>query len=533
VSLSIAFKTDVGRKREINEDSYAVLGRQQLGQKFDSLIVVADGMGGGRSGDVASSIVAQAVPETIHEFLYDRNGANGALDPVRLLRDALVRANHLVWMRATERQLRGMGTTCVAAIVKENALFIGNVGDSRAYLLREGKLSQLTEDHSEVWQQVKAGNMTREEAGRSRFRNRITRALGLKPEVLPDIYPVTLQEGDTLLLCTDGLTTEVSDSAIARILATAPDAQEACDRLVTTALRHGGSDNVTVVVLRYGSFTPLALPEESLEEDDELPTDPDQDWRLAAVQDMAPDDEAIDEEEEDAVDIDSPPTVRRRGKAENAEMHAALGGGGLAITLILILALLVIAEGSALYLALQHRVVTPPAPPMPRAPVEQKPTDGQLIYTVPNGLLSQPVRNDPLVMDAQGYLYVLSATNGRILKVDPKKGTATPVIRTSVGPDPFLVSGEKSAPKTFYFAFDASGNRYQTNPQQKSIDVYQGQTRVKQIAKGRLKAPASLLVDYFGNIYVIDDHYLYKIEAYPPLEQQREKNKPQGEEIVP
>ena len=175
-----------------------------------------------------------------------------------------------------------MGTTCVAAILHDGVLTVGNAGDSRAYLLREGKLRQITEDHSQVWQEVLAGKMTREEAQKSKFRNAITKSIGLGGEVDADIKEFDLIEGDTLLLCSDGLTTEVGDQDIADILASAANAQAACERLTDAALRKGGSDNITVVVLRYGDFTPLGGAEiepERVTAGEEDATDERAEWR--------------------------------------------------------------------------------------------------------------------------------------------------------------------------------------------------------------------------------------------------------------
>src|SRR5690349_10898567 len=175
VTLSLGFKTDVGRKRDNNQDSYAVLGRDNLDGKLDALLVVADGMGGARGGEIASGLVAQTVPQAVRDALIERNGTAAPLDTTRLLEQTITRANSSVWKRQQEQsELRGMGTTCVAALLMGDRLTVGNVGDSRAYLLRDGRLSQITEDHSEIWEQVRSGRMTREEARVSRFRNTIT-----------------------------------------------------------------------------------------------------------------------------------------------------------------------------------------------------------------------------------------------------------------------------------------------------------------------------------------------------------------------
>jgi protein phosphatase len=542
VSLSIGFKTDVGRIRDTNQDSYVVLKGKDLADEFDALLVVADGMGGtggDRGGEVASAVVVQTLPEAIHEFLAERNDGKNPLDPNRLLRDGIVRANYNVRTRQLEqRELSGMATTCVAALVKGNALTIGNVGDSRAYLLRDGKLRQITEDHSEVWQEVIAGNMTREEARKSRFRNRVTQGIGLRSEVKPDVETLPLAEGDTVLLCSDGLSTEVSDDQIARTLAGIPDAQEACDALLKAALRNGGADNITVVVMRYGTFTPLVQPAANgtarpepaaVEEEDEEDTDPEQNWRTqarrqepaAAVTAPIPDryEEPAPDDDEDAYDDEEYDDAPRRSQRERAaEEQETLGGGGLVMVLLILLAFLAVAEGIALYIASANRKVTystinvassntPISAPLTMAPT----TDKDLVYAEITTVYKQPIRDDILVMDSDNTMIVVTK-EGKILRLTPQ-GVATPLGVLMGDSSAGRKAGDNAA--KVYVALDASSNRYQSNPTTKSIDKYTiGGTRVvSDIKKGELKAPAALAVDHSGNIFVIDDHILKKIEA--------------------
>ncbi|HLV79066.1 MAG TPA: SpoIIE family protein phosphatase, partial [Chthonomonadaceae bacterium] len=361
---------------------------------------------------------------------------------------------------------------------------VGNVGDSRAYLLREGLLRQITEDHSEVWEEVKAGRMTREQARRSRYRNVITRALGLQPDVKTDVQTLSLRAGDTLLLCSDGLSTEVDDAGIAHILATVPDIQETCDRLVEAALENGGSDNITVVALRFGPFTPLALPED----DEEETTDPDQDWREvvrrpAASQDRSP---VLPQRRRD-----TPPTRR-----------SLLFPAGLVF-----LILLALAEAAAGYYLRQRLNAHPPAPKPPPLVTLSKPTDGPLTYGKPALLLKKPFRDDYLLLDADGNAIVVGLSGAK-LRVSPK-GAVTQIPGLSVagasGPEPPRV----------YMALDPSGNLYQTNPLTRSIEKYKpdGTRIAANIGKGWLRAPAALQIDAFGNIYILDDHHLKMIPA--------------------
>src|SRR3954447_26150604 len=224
--------TDVGLVRAHNEDRYLADER---------LFAGADGVGGHKAGEVAS----QTAVETLH-----REFTEPTTD---VLIDAVKLANRTVWSLAeTNRDQRGMGTTLTAIALVDDGdderLAIVNVGDSRAYLLQQGELEQLTEDHSLVEQLVREGQLTPEEAQVHPQRSIITRALGLDPEVEVDSWELTPYKGDRLLLCSDGLTNEVSDEEIASTLRTVSDPEEAAQQLVHEAREHGGSDNITCVV---------------------------------------------------------------------------------------------------------------------------------------------------------------------------------------------------------------------------------------------------------------------------------------------
>ncbi len=225
--------TDPGRKRRRNEDAYVL----------DSpLFVVADGMGGARAGEVASRLAAAAFRE-YHE-------ADDLPGEERI--PAIVQeANRRIYARSQEdAQASGMGTTVTAALLDGGRLIIGHVGDSRAYRLHDGELTQLTEDHSLVADLVRSGRLTPEEAEAHPQRSVITRALGTDPEVDVDALVVEAEPGDIYLLCSDGLTTMVTDDAILRIVEGAPSLEEAARELVRAANRGGGEDNVTVILFR-------------------------------------------------------------------------------------------------------------------------------------------------------------------------------------------------------------------------------------------------------------------------------------------
>jgi PPM family protein phosphatase len=230
VRLVTGSATDVGRVREGNEDGLLV-------DETMGLVAVADGMGGHQAGEVASATALEALRAAV------RSG--------RPIRDAIVEANEAVYDKAEDNsELRGMGTTITAGtLASGGTLLIAHVGDSRAYLLRDSDLSQITDDHSLVEEMVRDGQLTPEQAAVHPQRSIITRALGIDAEVEVALYPVELRPGDRLMLCSDGLTTMVSADDIAAILRRESDPQRAARQLIDAANEAGGEDNVTAVVV--------------------------------------------------------------------------------------------------------------------------------------------------------------------------------------------------------------------------------------------------------------------------------------------
>lgn len=228
--ISAGAFSDVGRVREGNEDAHLVDDRL-------ALFAIADGMGGHRGGEVASWTAIEALRAAV---------ASG--QPIN---DAVKQANTAVLERAAGHpELEGMGTTMTAVVVAGGRrLLIGHVGDSRAYLLRGGELSRLTEDHSLVEELVREGRLTPEQAETHPQKAIVTRALGVEPGVDVDVYAVDVAEGDRLLLCSDGLTDMVRERDIERVLRGEGDPQRAAERLVDEANEAGGVDNITAVVL--------------------------------------------------------------------------------------------------------------------------------------------------------------------------------------------------------------------------------------------------------------------------------------------
>ena len=228
------WRTDTGRQRRENEDSAYV---------HAPVFVVADGMGGAQAGEVASRIAT----ETFSEGL-PRSGT-----PEDRLAELVRDANQRIYDRSRAEQGRaGMGTTLTAAYLADGHLAIAHVGDSRAYLLRDGELTRLTQDHSLVDELVRQGKLTEAQAAEHPQRSIITRALGPEPEVEVDTFSYPVQTGDTLLLCSDGLTSMIAEDQVAEILASATTLEQAADQLISCANAAGGRDNITVVLCRFG-----------------------------------------------------------------------------------------------------------------------------------------------------------------------------------------------------------------------------------------------------------------------------------------
>ena len=228
-----AVRTDTGRQRNANEDSYFTAA---------PLFVVADGMGGAQAGEVASKAAAESFARDLPEA-----------PPERVLEETIEGANRTIHELARkDPSLAGMGTTTTAAIVDLEAeeVALGHVGDSRAYRLRGGKLEQLTRDHSLVEEMRRKGQLTDAQAEDHPQRSIITRALGPEPEVQVDLQTVPAQPGDVFLICSDGLTTMLDDEKIAHLLGRATSLQSAVRALVDEANRAGGRDNITVVAFR-------------------------------------------------------------------------------------------------------------------------------------------------------------------------------------------------------------------------------------------------------------------------------------------
>ncbi len=251
--IEVAGQTDVGRKRSHNEDTFAIYS--EFG-----LYIVADGMGGHASGEVASKMAVETVAEHFRatqedaELTWpykmdgpDRYDANRLTVGIKL-------ANLKIYDKAQrEEQCHGMGTTIVATLFLDDKVLIGHVGDSRVYRFRDGQLTQLTEDHSLLNDYIRMKRLSSDDVGKFPHKNVIVRALGMKESVQVDLLADALRLGDTYLLCSDGLSGMVDDPGLAYILGEEPDLDTACERMIHAANRNGGQDNITCVLARLES----------------------------------------------------------------------------------------------------------------------------------------------------------------------------------------------------------------------------------------------------------------------------------------
>lgn len=233
--------TDIGKRRSSNQD-FVYASEQPVGN-LTNLMIVADGMGGHNAGDLASRYTVESMVAYIERSEEKR--------PIPLLSMAIHYANDLVMEKAkTDKALEGMGTTVVAATIQDGYLYVANVGDSRLYLIDQ-EIEQITRDHSLVEEMIRIGELQHQDARSHPDRNVITRAIGVNSPVKIDFFDMKLEEGDRILLCSDGLTNMVDDDEILHIVKKCASPQEAAQRLVTEANKNGGKDNVSVVLAEF------------------------------------------------------------------------------------------------------------------------------------------------------------------------------------------------------------------------------------------------------------------------------------------
>jgi PPM family protein phosphatase len=327
-----AGRTDVGRQRSANEDSLMV---------SPPLFAVADGMGGAKAGEVASAVAVEAV-----------EAATESSEPAEAQLASIVReANRRIYeLAVADESRRGMGTTLTLAKVHDDDVSLAHVGDSRAYRMRDGRLEQVTRDHSLVAELERTGQITPEAAEHHPQRSIITRALGPEPDVEVDTYTLAGRTGDLFLMCSDGLTSMISDDEVGSILRSASSLDQAADELIKAANQSGGKDNITVILFRLGDGEPA----ETAVHTSPVPGDEDTivgGLSAADVQAAAPPPPASEEEPltalhevpADATVVPAPaPPVADRAAAEPAPRRRRRGRRvmGAAVTLLLLAAVI-------------------------------------------------------------------------------------------------------------------------------------------------------------------------------------------------
>lgn len=235
--MQIFAKTDIGKERRINEDFFYITDKKDEIQ----LAILADGMGGYNAGEVASKTATQAVLEYIEEHFSKE-------EIEETIRQSIEYANKVVYEKAkTKKELDGMGTTLDVCLIYNNKIYIGHIGDSRVYRIRDNEMQRITRDDSYVQTLIEDGKITKEEAFNHPKKNMITKALGCMGDVVPNIYEETFEENDIILMTSDGLTNMVKEEEILDIIKQNPE--EAVEQLIKKANDNGGYDNITVVII--------------------------------------------------------------------------------------------------------------------------------------------------------------------------------------------------------------------------------------------------------------------------------------------
>ena len=242
--MKYAAGTDKGLVRDTNEDSCNIIpGDREVPYVF----IVADGMGGHNCGEIASNMAVEYISE-----YFTKNSVSflDAGDCGSTLKNLVEAANREVWRKSLESpETNGMGTTLTMAVIVDNTVTVAHVGDSRLYLIRSGNMRKVTDDHSYIEELVRKGSLTKEEAENHPGKNIITRAIGSSPELEVDILSLTMEANDIMILCTDGLTNMLCENEICETAGGA-EPEAACEQLIEAANKHGGEDNVTVIIIK-------------------------------------------------------------------------------------------------------------------------------------------------------------------------------------------------------------------------------------------------------------------------------------------
>ena len=503
MNISAGAKTDTGQ-RPNNEDRFAIVDTRARQIRADGVLIIADGMGGRSFGEQAATAAVETTEDALAELLDNRQV--GEVVVADALATALRRANARVYELASEGEDRkGMGTTCVAAVVEGERLYIAHAGDSRAYLLRDGLLRQITHDHSYVAEQVRAGAITEEGARSSRFRNIITRAVGIEPTIDAEVSEADVQPGDMLLLCTDGLSNIVAEDDIVRALMQAPSPQAAADRLVQMAVKSGGRDNITAVVARLQAGTRTLRMQ---------------------VADLVRDGQGR-----------SADTAGAGIPANGASANGASANGAFPaasrprrspfwpiVSGLLLLALAAAGTGTALVARTLTRdgYTFKPSPPyavrpVPSPPPPKPPDPAHVAYDPPKLFYFNPVRGDLLAVNPSDGTVTVATLSGGVVALEPSSGQirykyTLPFIKP-LPPAPAGALGFSGA--TLHTATDPQGDLYVSNAVAKTVTKYRSNgDPLGLIAHSSLKNPQAVGAAADGTVYVIDGGRLLVLHAH-------------------
>lgn len=499
MNISAGAKTDTGQ-RPNNEDRFAVVDTRKRQIRADGVLIIADGMGGRSFGEQAATAAVETTEDALAELLDSRQV--GDVEVADALTTALRRANSRVYeLASADDDRKGMGTTCVAAVIEGDRLYVAHAGDSRAYLLRDGLLRQITHDHSYVAEQVRAGAITEEGARSSRFRNIITRAIGIEPTMDAEVSEADVQPGDTLLLCTDGLSNIVAEEDITRTLMQSPSPQAAADRLVQMAVRSGGRDNVTAIVARLQAGTRTLRMQVA-----EL-------VRPAPQPALLPADAGLRANGAASYTSSRVP----RSAPPRAGLWPSVAG--------LLLALTLAAGASAGWLVhvLNHDGysfrTSPPFAVKPVPPPPPKPLDlSHLAYDPPKPFGFVPVRGSFLLVSPVDGTVTVASLSGAVLALEPGSGKLrykyTLPFEKPQPPAPPAAIGASGV--TLHTATDPQGNLYVSNAVTKTVTKYRANGEpLGLIAHLSLKNPQAIGAAPDGTLYLIDSERLLAFPAHP------------------
>lgn len=502
MNISAGAKTDTGQ-RPNNEDRFAVVDTRKRQIRADGVLIIADGMGGRSFGEQAATAAVETTEDALAELLDSRQV--GDVEVADALTTALRRANARVYeLASADDDRKGMGTTCVAAVIEGDRLYIAHAGDSRAYLLRDGILRQVTHDHSYVAEQVRAGAITEEGARSSRFRNIITRAIGIEPTMDAEVSEADVQPGDTLLLCTDGLSNMVVEDDITRTLMQSPSPQAAADRLVQMAVRSGGRDNVTAIVARLQAGTRTLRMQVA-----ELVRPAPQPALLPAAAETRPDGSGA------AAYTSS--RVPRTAPSSRAGLWPSVAG--------LLLALTLAAGVSAGWLVhvLHHDgysfQTSPPFAVRPVPPPPPKPLDlSHLAYDPPKPFGTAPISGTFLLVSPVDGTVTVASLSGAVLALEPGSGKLRykyqlPFVKPQPPVPPAAIG---AGGVTLHTATDPQGNLYVANAVAKTVTKYRANGEpLGLISHLSLKNPQAIGAAPDGTLYLVDAGRLLAFHAHP------------------